>query len=481
MVHVVAYNAASTLARVLDRIPPHVQDLVTEICVFDDASKDDTYLVGEGYRLVRNNPKLRIHRNPRNLGYGGNQKRGYRYAIDGGFDIVVLLHGDGQYAPEIMDRLIEPITSGRADAVFGSRMMDKLGAIRGGMPLYKYLGNRVLSSFENAMLGLELSEFHSGYRVYSVKALANIPFEKNTDDFHFDTQIIIQLASAGYRIEEVPIPTYYGDEICHVNGLRYARDVARSVIEFHEHRAGLIHRPEYGHVDPAYTEERLSPLSSQQRIIDRVRPGAKVLDVGCGPGYLAAGLRAKGCEVVGVDRKVGPLAVRSTSRTYETALEEPWEPEERGFDVIVFADVLEHLRDTSILARARDWLGPRGRIIASTGNVALWFMRLSLLLGRFEYSPRGILDETHVRLYTRSTFRRLVTRAGYHIESEDFTPIPLHKVLQGTRGAPRALLGPLAHVGEIVNHRFAKWWPEWNAYQLILEASDAKTPPVIAP
>src|SRR5579862_4412467 len=165
MVHVVAYNASSTLASVLDRIPKDLRGRLSEICVYDDASTDDTYLVGVGYQQVRDMPQLRVFRNALNRGYGGNQKLGYRYAIDNGFDVVVLLHGDGQYAPEAMSNLIQPVLDGEADAVFGSRMMEKGAARRGGMPLYKFVGNKILTRFENAFLGMDLSEFHSGYRV----------------------------------------------------------------------------------------------------------------------------------------------------------------------------------------------------------------------------------------------------------------------------------------------------------------------------
>src|SRR6188768_2654693 len=114
---------------------------------------------------------------------------------------------------------------------------------------------------------MDLSEFHSGYRVYSVHALKEIPFERNSDDFHFDTQIIVQLNAAGKRIKEIPIPTYYGDEICRVNGMKYAWDVARSVLEYRMHEAGVVRRPEYAHVPPSAYSEKFSPFSSHQRIV----------------------------------------------------------------------------------------------------------------------------------------------------------------------------------------------------------------------
>ena len=134
---------------------------------------------------------------------------------------------NGQYAPEVLASLYHPIVTGEADAVFGSRMMKDYGGPRkGGMPLYKYVGNRILTTFENRALGMHLTEFHSGYRAYSMDALKQIDFSKMTDDFHFDTEIIIKLQHQGFRIHEVPIPTYYGDELCYVNGLKYAVDVA---------------------------------------------------------------------------------------------------------------------------------------------------------------------------------------------------------------------------------------------------------------
>lgn len=468
MVHVVAYNAVKTLARTLDRIPKDMRERLTEICVFDDASPDETYLVGEGYRMVRGDSKLHIFRNPANLGYGGNQKIGYNYAISQGFDVVVLLHGDGQYAPEHMEHLIRPILDGEADAVFGSRMMTKGGALTGGMPLYKYVGNKILSRFENSMLGMDLTEFHSGYRAYSVKALAQIPFEANSNDFHFDTQIIIQLKGGGFRIKEVPIPTYYGDEICHVNGVKYAKDVARAVLDYRRHRAGLVNRPEYSHVHLPRYEEKESQFSTHQQIIEAVKPGSKVLDVGCASGYMPRALRAKGCTVVGVDIEHSEEAEQACDRFHVADLEQPWDPGEADFDYILFADVIEHVRDLSILHRCKDWLSPNGRVIASTGNVALWYMRMSLLLGSFDYTPRGILDETHVHLYTRKSFKDLFERFGFDVSRENSTVIPLEALF--SRLGPDNLVRKLTSLVELASYQLAVARPEMFAYQFVLEA-----------
>lgn len=220
---VVAYNAETTLRSTLQRIPAPIMSKIEEIFVFDDASSDSTHAVGKELQKEEfHDGKLSIYRNDVNQMYGGNQRAGYKYVISRGLDIVVLLHGDGQYAPEIMQDLLTPLETGQADMVMGSRMMVPGAARKGNMPLYKYVGNKVLTTAENLLAGTKLSEFHSGYRAYSVHALKNIPLDQMTTNWHFDTQIILQFVKRRYRIREVPIPTYYGDEICRVNGIPYA-------------------------------------------------------------------------------------------------------------------------------------------------------------------------------------------------------------------------------------------------------------------
>ena len=214
-VFVVAYNAEKTIGSVLSRLSESAWSRISEVFIFDDGSKDDTVGAASRYDGTHAD-KVNIFYNQVNLGYGGNQKRGYRYALEHEFDIVVLLHGDGQYAPEAIEEIIDPIAKGEAHAVFGSRMMTKNGALSGGMPLYKFVGNKVLSTFQNFLLPDHLTEYHSGYRAYHVPSLGELPLFRNSNDFHFDTEIIIQLMEADLTIKEVPIPTYYGDEICHV-------------------------------------------------------------------------------------------------------------------------------------------------------------------------------------------------------------------------------------------------------------------------
>ena len=228
---IVAYNAKDTLARVLDRIPQDFARQIDSILVCDDASTDNTHQVGLEYKSGSNLP-LTIVRHEINLGYGGNQKTGYQWALEKNLDAVILLHGDGQYAPEYLPRMVEPIISGRADVVFGSRMITQGGARKGGMPLYKYVGNKILTYLQNSLAKVSLTEWHSGYRAYSVSALRKVNFLKNSDYFDFDSQIILQMIGARQRITEIEIPTFYGDEISRVNGIKYGLKILIHTLKF---------------------------------------------------------------------------------------------------------------------------------------------------------------------------------------------------------------------------------------------------------
>ena len=460
---VVAYNASSTLAKVLDRIPAEIRSDIEEVIVSDDHSDDSTYLVGLGYQQVSNLP-ITLIRQPKNLGYGGNQKAGYRLAIEHGLDIVVMLHGDGQYAPESLPTIIAPLLAGEADAVFGSRVMIKGAARKGGMPLYKYVGNRVLSRFENAALGTDLSEFHSGYRAYSVAALKQIPFERNADGFNFDTQIIIQFHDAGMRIVEVPIPTYYGDEICYVDGMGYAADVTKDVVAYRLQKAGFGDGSRI-----ALTEEyQLKPSedSSHGRIstLLKARPPSKILDLGCSSGLLAERLQQMGHQVTGVDVIEIPGVVERTSAFFKADLNEGIPPEVgTGFDVVLAADVLEHLVNPgALMKQVRDVLSPDGVALFCVPNIAHWYPRLRSTLGMFDYDQRGILDSTHLRFFTRRSIRKLIERQGFTIRRIDSVGLPLDAL---------GLDGAKAKVLRLVDRMVLDLWPTMFGYQFIVEVT----------
>src|SRR6266496_2335748 len=285
LVFIVAYNAEKTISDVVRRIPPVLSDLYeVEVLIIDDASQDTTFFHGVRLRQAEDIPfPLHVRFNPVNLGYGGNQKVGFQYAIENGYDFVALLHGDGQYAPECLPMLVEPLRRGQAAAVFGSRMLTRTGALKGGMPVYKFVGNRILTWLENQLLHSNLSEFHSGYRIYSVPALEAIPFERNSNDFHFDTEIIIQLLIAKRSILERPIPTYYGDEICHVNGLKYAGNVVVAALKARLQELSLFYDRRFdcapAEASSPYTL-KLDYPSPHTMARDSIPTGSKVLDLG---------------------------------------------------------------------------------------------------------------------------------------------------------------------------------------------------------
>jgi 2-polyprenyl-3-methyl-5-hydroxy-6-metoxy-1,4-benzoquinol methylase len=416
---------------VLKRITPDVWKNVEEIAVFDDASQDHTYELAMGLKTLRSLPKLQVLRHPKNLGYGGNQKAGYKYFIDKGFDVVVLLHGDGRYAPEILSHLYQPIVTGEADAVFGSRMMKTFGGpLKGGMPLYKYLGNQLLSAFERQALGLPLTEFHSGYRAYSVHALKKIDFTHMTDDYHFDTELIIKLHHQHYAIKEVPIPTYYGSELSYGRGVKYAQAVFQAVRRYKKTSWSSRCYPEFQEYFIHYPIKH-SKGSSHYWALQMVGSNHEVLDIACGEGFFAAEIAKQGNRVFGVDAL--PQAAHDSamcgyySADLNVGLAEVVDRlDGKKFDRVLLLDILEHLQAPErIVAECRALLEPDGELIVSVPNVANFSVRLMLLLGEFNYTDRGILDRTHQRWYTRKTARQLLTQAGYKVVAQKMTVVPI--------------------------------------------------------
>lgn len=438
LIFVVAYEAESTLKDVLDRVPRTVlASMDVEVLIVDDSSRDRTFEIGREYAAAHPEIPLTVLRNEYNQGYGGNQKVGYAYAADRGFDFVALIHGDGQYAPEELGRLLEPLVEGRADAVFGSRMIRPSAALAGGMPLYKFVGNRILTFVQNTLLRRSLSEYHSGYRIYRVSALERLHYRLNTNDFHFDTQIILQLMNSGARIVELPIPTYYGDEISRVNGLRYAGNVVLDTAANVFHRFGFWQQRR---LDPAVEagspyRSKLGFTSPHSLAVDAVESGTAVFDLGAGPGDVATALAAKGCRVTVVD-VVEPETTPEGIEVVIQDLNGPLVFDVSGADTILMLDVIEHLTDPEdFLERLRGQFGHEPKtFVLSTPNIAFAIQRISLLFGQFNYGRTGILDRTHTRLFTFRTLRHLLRDAGFEVEVIRGVPAPFPLVAGGLVG-----------------------------------------------
>jgi glycosyltransferase involved in cell wall biosynthesis len=228
-----ALNAARTLAATVSGIP---REWVDEIILVDDGSRDGTV------ELARTLP-LHVIPHPHNVGYGGNQKTCYLQALQDEADVVVMLHPDGQYEPTLIPELVKPILAGEADLVLGSRLMEKGGALQGGMPMYKYIANRALTTIENHALGTSLSELHTGYRAYSRELLMGIPFLRNSLDFSFDSELLMQVVHFGFRIAEVPVRTIYSHEASSIGlgvSTVYGLKTLRALLRLELHRRGLV-------------------------------------------------------------------------------------------------------------------------------------------------------------------------------------------------------------------------------------------------
>jgi len=210
-----AYNAAETLRQTYDEVM--AQGIVDRVILVDDASKDDTV------PLARTLPQVQVEVHPRNRGYGGNQKTCYRLALAAGADIIIMIHPDYQYTPALIPAMAALVASGLYPCVLASRILGG-GALRGGMPWWKYVSNRFLTLIENLLLGAKLSEYHTGYRAFARSLLDRLPLEENSDDFLFDNQILVQVLSLGYPIGEVTCPTKYFPEASSIGfgaSLRY--------------------------------------------------------------------------------------------------------------------------------------------------------------------------------------------------------------------------------------------------------------------
>ena len=202
-----AYNAALTLEKTYREIPA---DLVDEVILVDDASRDDTVVVAQQLGIRH------IIRHEKNKGYGGNQKSCYSQALALGADIVIMLHPDYQYTPKLLTAMISIIGNEVYPVVFGSRILGK-GALKGGMPLYKYIANRLLTFTQNVLMNQKLSEYHTGYRAFAAEVLRNVDFQKNSDDFIFDNEMVAQIFFKGYEIAEITCPTKYFKEASSIN------------------------------------------------------------------------------------------------------------------------------------------------------------------------------------------------------------------------------------------------------------------------
>lgn len=435
---------AAELARAVERVPRAVRERLAELAVLVGVERDGAGLPEELRVLVQSDAQVRVHADVRRYGHGGRRKMAYEYALAHGFERVVVLRPDERHPPEALGGLLDAADDGAALVIAARR------------------GHRQGGGLINRVLALEVGDYTSPYRVLACDALRRVPFHQNSDGRGFDTELVIQMRALGARIASVECDVKLDPTFAPLEALKVA-------LGYRAHQLHLTRRGQWFVDHDVHYTLKSHPSSSHMQVLDAIRPGSLVLDLGCSQGLLAAPLAAKGVQVVGVDVRAPASVSFALARYYQRDLEQPLEiPEERVFDYVVCSDVIEHvLHRPELLASVRRYLKPDGRLLISTPNIAIWFYRLSLLIGRFEYGPRGVLDETHVHLFTRATFRREIENAAFRVVTERVTALPFEVVFESTGRS--ALVRALASS----YHALARLWPELFAYQFLLEAEVA--------
>ena len=379
--------------------------------------------------------KINLLANKINLGYGGNQKVGYQYAINNNFSYVILLHGDGQYAPEKILDILDVLLKGY-DAVQGSRMINKKDALKGRMPFYKFLGNIGLTFIQNRLTGLKLSEFHSGYRGYAVKSLKKIPFHLNSSYYEFDTEILIQMNLKNLKIAEIPIPTFYGDEISYLNSFKYGYRILKTTLISFLNRYRIFYERKYDinnkNLKKNYSSNT-SFESTHRFAIEEIKKDTKVLDIYCNNGFIGEELiNKKNCNVVGLDQIKMKGAEKLNKFILRDLNTKNLPHNLSNFDYILLLDVIEHMKNPE---NFMDHLYERikfydTKIILSTPNIAHIIVRIMLMFGKFNYGKSGILNQTHTRLFTRASIEKLIEYSNFKIIKSKGIPIPFPLVIK---------------------------------------------------
>jgi methionine biosynthesis protein MetW len=456
---------ADLLRQLIERVPQPSLESIEEIVIVEDGSENrsspDPATLSAGSAT-----KVRLHRTPRKSSYGAARKAAFEYALREGFDHIVLMRGDGRHPPERLPGLIQAALEHRRSLIIASRLSQPRQAHREGMPLSRVVALCLARALQNAVLGLHMKDYQSSFRLYPCGALRRIPWQLNSDLRSFDDELLIQFRALGASTVEIP---------AHPVWLEYDRGSAlleralrslQTSLGYRFHQLHLTRRHLYMVDQDIHYTLKSSPTSSHSQIVEIIAPGSRVLDLGCSQGLLASPLARKNVRVTGVDSGPPERLADELETYYQRDLEQSLELQEgRSFDYVVIADVIEHLRNRQQLLRsARRFLKEDGLLIISTPNIAIWFYRLSLLVGRFEYGPRGVLDETHVHLYTRQTFQREVERAGFRVVRRRVTALPFEVVFQATGKSRvvRWLAGAY--------YMLARAWPSMFAYQHILEA-----------
>ena len=431
LIFIPAYNVEDQILDVLKNIPiKRLNNYDTEILIINDFSSDRT--LSEIKKFNNKKIKITVFSNKSNLGYGSVQKMAYFYAIKNNFDIVSMLHGDGQYDPKLLPKLIAPVNKKEVDAVFGARMHSSIKALKGKMPFHRLLGNKIITKIQNFLLNSKINEFHNGYRVYSIKALKLVPFHLNSSYYHFDTEIIIQLLLSNLLIKEVPINTIYGSEKSYLNVFKYGFNVLRTTLIGSLQKFGIfyerkfdIERYKKGRVEYRNKKEF---NSSHSKTLKLIKQNTKILDLSLSSNFFSDELKKKKC-------KVYPIDIHSilNELTYKNLIDSNIEKynlpiSEDIFDTVIILNELQRLNEPeAFIEILSNWLkkSPDSKIIVSTTNIGFFMIRFMLLFGFYNHGIKGVLDISHKRNYTFSSLKKLFEQSGcFRVEKMIGIPAP---------------------------------------------------------
>jgi len=453
---VVSRAAERRIESLLDRLPAKLLGPDAHILVIDDASTDRTVARAEAWIRRRGAENVTVLRNPVTQGVGGAQKLGYRLAVDAGFDFVVHLPDDERTDPAEIERILSCWRERDAEVVVGMVPVTGVAALEA-------LARRALRGALRGLTGQPISALPSAYRGYSVRLLARVPFELNTNGDRFDIELLLQAYHVGARVIELPLAEAPPAPL----SLAAARDDLSSAAQYRMHRLGMLCSLRYRGLHPEpYGDKTEMAYSSHRTALELVRElrPRTLLDIGSGAGHLMRACESLGVKVTGIDVREPLAGTAGTFFRHDLEHAElPVDP--FAYDVVLLLDVLEHLANPEQFllglrhkSRTLRPGHPAPRLVISTPNVAFAAIRMNLALGRFNYAERGILDITHKRLFTWESLLTTLRDCGYQIERTIPIGVPFEAVLP-------------SHTGERLGRLcdgLARAWPALFAFQAMV-------------
>ncbi len=453
----VARAGADSAVDVLRGIAPELRGRFASVCVLGDAAVLQT--------VPRTKLPLDVIALAGRPGYGALQKAAFEHALRLGLDVVVILPDGAELAAEALPSVLAEFADPEVAAVIGTRLRGG-ASVDGAMSGLRRVGNRIVSAIQARLLRSSITDFHSGYRAYRCAALADLPFRHNGDGLQFDTEIAIQLQWKGRKVVEVPIPRHSGGHVRGLAAISYGLQSIATVLRARANRVFLVYHPKFDVEARNEYVFKEAPTSVHQAVLRRPwHKGSSVLELGAGHGRVAQALHARGVSVVAID-----FAKPATEFAFPYVvhdLDQPFASHVRqtcgaAVDCVVALDVIEHLvRPEASLQEIRAVLVPGGTLLASTGNVAFWLLRLMLMFGQFNYGKKGILDRTHTRLFTVRSFCRTIEGEGFRVRAvRGFGP-PIEDMVGGA--------WPWRVLDRVANW-LARLWPSMFSYQFLVEA-----------